>query len=101
LQEAQQLVLQAVQSAAPERKFEGNNYFAMVQVGLTGLQGVLQPRHMPLQQGLRSAGIAMALLIEVETGRFQALHACPIKRSTSALHSAEDHCMKHYCCGVL
>eukprot|EP00775_Hariotina_reticulata_P010903 gene10903-11057_t len=31
IQEAQQLVLQAVKSAAPERKFEGNNYFAMVQ----------------------------------------------------------------------
>jgi hypothetical protein len=32
LQEAQQLVLQSVKSAAPERNFEANNYFAMVQV---------------------------------------------------------------------
>jgi hypothetical protein len=32
MQEAQQLVLQAVKSAAPERNFEANNYFAMVQV---------------------------------------------------------------------
>jgi hypothetical protein len=32
MQEAQQLVLQAVKSAAPERNFEANNYFPMVQV---------------------------------------------------------------------
>jgi hypothetical protein len=31
-QEAQQLVLQAAKSAAPERNFEANNYFPMVQV---------------------------------------------------------------------
>lgn len=32
LQDAQNLVVEAIKSAAPERKFEANNYFPMVQV---------------------------------------------------------------------
>jgi hypothetical protein len=32
LQEAQQFVLEAIKSAAPDRDFEANNYFLMLQV---------------------------------------------------------------------
>lgn len=35
LQEAQQFVLEAIKSAAPDRDFEANNYFLMLQVRAT------------------------------------------------------------------
>lgn len=36
MQAAQQQVLEAIKTAAPERNFEANNYFPLVQVRCTG-----------------------------------------------------------------
>jgi hypothetical protein len=49
-QEAQQLVLQAVKSAAPERNFEANNYFPMVQVRRVCSKLVCAGKALPFHQ---------------------------------------------------
>ncbi|WIA10108.1 hypothetical protein OEZ86_000273 [Tetradesmus obliquus] len=72
VQEAQQLVLQAVKSAAPERNFEANNYFAMVQsmvaaekldavsVHVSGISKLLRQQRQQQQQQLQAAAAAAA-----------------------------------------